>query len=271
MDKIAIAQIRSTADIEDNCQQMEAAIAQAITADTKLIAFPENCLYLGRIKSYNVEKQQIVQQKIERFQTIARDNALSILLGSVFESASQPTRRFYNTSILINHDGCIAGKYRKIHLFDIDIPGLSLRESDDVLQGDKIVTISHDICKFGLTICYDVRFPSLFQRLRLSGAELIFVPAAFTVPTGKAHWLTLLKARAIENQVYIAAPAQFGKHSSTRKSYGKSVLVDPWGDIVSIAEDGVNVIIGDIDLNKISMIRRQMPISNHLVNTIDII
>jgi len=154
-------------------------------------------------------------------------------------------------------------------LFSIFTPEVTLDESDLFAPGNQIITCDHEIGKVGLTICYDLRFPNLFQKLSAAGAQIIFVPSAFTVPTGRAHWLTLLKARAIENQVYLVAPAQFGKHSKDLESFGKSVIFDPWGDMVVLAPDKPGVVYGDIDLEQLEHAHKKLPVRHHRIKGID--
>ncbi len=269
MKKIALAQITSTKDVQSNLKKSLDFIAEASKNGADLIAFPENFLLLGNKEVYKNSAESIPGPQVELFAKQAQEFDISILMGSIYETIPDNPDKAYNTSVLIDKTGSVAGKYRKIHLFDVSLKDVVLYESELVEPGDEVVVIPHNICSIGLSICYDLRFPNLYQKLREKGAELIFVPAAFTVPTGKAHWLNLLRTRAIENQVYIAAPAQYGVHSSTRESFGSSVIIDPWGDIVSILPEGEGVIYGELDLEHLENIRSRMPVQNHRVSTID--
>jgi len=143
-------------------------------------------------------------------------------------------------------------------------------ESEKISPGNELVVVDHEIGRIGLTICYDLRFPNQFQKLRDLGSEIIFVPSAFTVPTGEAHWITLIQARAIENQTYICAPAQYGRHTEKRISYGSSVVVDGWGRIISKAENKETLIYADIDLSALRTIRKNMPVFSHRVQGVDV-
>ena len=166
---------------------------------------------------------------------LATELGLYLLAGSVLEAAGCDGRA-YNTSVLIGPGTGIVAKYRKIHLFDVDIEGEApIRESDHRRPGDAVVVADTPLCPMGLSVCYDLRFPELYRRLAAAGARVIFVPSVFTVPTGRAHWETLLRARAIENQVYIIAPDQTGRHPASMDAYGHSMIVDPWGKVIAEA------------------------------------
>jgi predicted amidohydrolase len=267
--KIAIAQMCSTADFEKNLKTAKNWIQKAKEEGAKLIAFPENFLFLGSDKKNQELAQSIHSPLVQQFQKDAKEAQISILLGSIPEQIDEDTEKAYNTSILIQNDGELIAQYRKIHLFDIRTPQLVLEESKRTKAGKEIVVVDHEIGKLGFSICYDIRFPNLFQKLRKKGAEIIFAPSAFTLQTGKDHWLPLLKARAIENQVYIVAPAQWGHHNEKRVSFGSSVLIDPWGTVVSKASEKEELIFGNIDLDYLKAVREKMPIEDHKVSSID--
>jgi predicted amidohydrolase len=174
------------------------------------------------------------------------------------------SRKAYNTSQLFGPNGKVLASYRKIHLFDVDLTdGVSTRESDTREFGDTVVVANTELCAMGLTICYDLRFPELYRRLVHQGAQLIFVPSAFTAYTGKAHWEPLLRARAIENQVYVVAANQFGKNPKSFETYGHSLIVDPWGKVIAECPDGPGVVSADIDLDYLAQIRRELPALSH--------
>jgi len=160
--------------------------------------------------------------------------------------------------------GQLVARYRKIHLFDVDIPGgAQFKESGTVAPGAEVVVVDTPVGKVGLSICYDVRFPELYRRLVDGGAQLVVVPAAFTLHTGKDHWAPLLTARAIENQVYVAAPGQVGRSHDTRQCWGKSLIVDPWGAVLACAPDRPSVIVAEVDLGWQDKIRRELPCLGH--------
>ena len=170
------------------------------------------------------------------------------------------TERCYNTSVYLNSRGEITAMYRKIHLFDVSIPdGPQLMESKQTGPGDKAVCVETPLGTLGLTICYDVRFPALYQRLVEMGAMALTVPSAFTATTGAAHWHALLRARAIENQCYVIAPAQHGQHSANRASYGHSMIIDPWGEVIAELPVGDGYAIAKVDPEHVVQIRQQIP------------
>ncbi len=269
MSRVAIVQMTSTADYDENLSKSFAFIEEASRLKADLIAFPENFLLIGSSDIYESDTVPDAEQVKNLFQQKATDYSISILMGSILEKHPSKNAKFFNTSILIDRSGSISGEYRKIHLFDITHPEVVYQESSHIIAGNHISVCSHDIGVIGLTICYDLRFPTLYQQLTDAGAEVVFIPAAFTVPTGKAHWLTLLRARAIENQIFIIAPAQVGKHNLTRESFGNSVLIDPWGDILAQADDREGILIGEIDLKKLRETRKRMPVIDHKVMGID--
>lgn len=196
---------------------------------------------------------------IARCADIARETGLFLHLGSL--AVALPDGRFANRSVLFRPDGSIAATYDKIHLFDATLPGLrEYRESATYAGGDSAVVTEAAGIRLGLTICYDVRFPALHRTLAEAGAELISVPAAFTVPTGEAHWEVLLRARAIETGCYVIAAAQAGRHQNGRSTYGHSMIVDPWGKIVGqLGGDGPGVLVADIDLEAVAEARGRVP------------
>lgn len=196
---------------------------------------------------------------IARCAEIARDTGLRLHLGSL--AVALPDGHFANRSVLFGPDGSITATYDKIHLFDATLPGLrEYRESDTYAGGDRAVVAEAAGVKLGLTICYDVRFPALHRALAVAGAELIAVPAAFTVPTGAAHWEILLRARAIETGCYIIAAAQAGQHENGRATYGHSMIVDPWGKIVGELDGSrQGVLVADIDLKAVAEARGRVP------------
>lgn len=269
MGKIALVQTTTTMDRDKNLETAFKYLHQAADENADLVAFPENFMLLGDKEHYLKAVEPIPGPLVEVFQNKAKELGISILMGSIYEKIEGNPNKAYNTSVLIDKNGEILTQYRKIHLFDVSLKNVKLFESEVIEPGKDIVICDHPIGKIGLTICYDVRFPNLYQKLSEAGALIIFVQAAFTVPTGKAHWLNLLRTRAIENQVYIAAPAQFGKHSLTRESFGHSVIFDPWGDTVSILENGEGIIFGEIDPALQKKMKERMPVQAHKIQGID--
>ncbi|MBF0287483.1 MAG: carbon-nitrogen hydrolase family protein [SAR324 cluster bacterium] len=264
MTRIGLVQMNSTNDYQRNLEFAHAQICKASQDGLNLVAFPETFLYVGDEKEDKLKiAQRLDGEIVTTFQEYASCYHISILMGSIYESVQGSSNYLYNTSILIGRQGNIQGVYRKIHLCDIDSPSLKNVESKNIRPGSETVVVDHEIGKIGLSICYDLRFPGLFQSLRAKGAEIIFVPAAFFLQTGTHHWFPLLRARAIENQAYIAAPAQWGWHYGDRYSYGHSVLIDPWGTVISCASEYPGIVSGTIDLDYLIDIRKRMPVMEH--------
>jgi len=218
-------------------------------------------MFRGSPQKYKAMAAQS-KHEIHKFRQMACLSRVPMLLGSLLEKARKP-KKYYNTSLLISHEGKEIARYRKIHLFDVSTPNhQKIHESKDFLPGKQTVTASLLGTCFGLSVCYDLRFPEMFRQLVRKGAEVIFVPANFLHETGKAHWHTLLRARAIENQVYIVAPAQVGTHPATKqKSYGHSLIIDPWGSILAEGSGGVaEVISASLNFDALRRLRKQFPV-----------
>lgn len=260
--RVAVVQVTSTEDIQANLRQAEGLVRRAVAAGAELVALPENVGFL-RHSATEPYAEPIDGPIAEHFRRLARELGCWLLVGSLPEQSESPEKA-YNTSLLFDGSGELAARYRKLHLFDIEIPGReSHRESDRVKAGGEVVTCDTPFGRLGLTICYDLRFPELYRALTLQGAEVIFVPAAFTLTTGKDHWLPLLRARAIENQVYIVAPGQFGYHGGKRTSYGHSVIIDPWGIVLAQVGDQPGFAIAELDRAQQRAIRQQIPCLGH--------
>ena len=205
----------------------------------------------------------------ERFAALARRLGIHLLLGSFNERSDDEgggDRRCHNTSVLFGPDGGRLAVYRKLHLFDVDVSERArFRESATVEPGTEVVVAATPLGRLGLSICYDLRFPELYRRLVDGGAEILTVPSAFTLTTGRDHWHPLVRARAIECQSYVLAPAQWGEHASggLRESYGHAMIVDPWGAVVAMASDGVGLALAEIDLARVRRVRRSIPVAEH--------
>jgi predicted amidohydrolase len=185
---------------------------------------------------------------------------MMLLLGSLHERIPDDPSRVYNTSVLIAANGDVLASYRKLKLFDVALPTLTIKESDSIAPGNAAPPlVDTPIGKLALTICFDLRFSDLYLNLRRRGAEIVFIPSNFTAPTGAAHWEVLIRARAVEGQFYVVAPAQTGKHNPKFTSFGHSMLVDPWGGVVALAPPGPGVIYGDIDLAYLAKVRAELP------------
>lgn len=257
--RIGVVQMNSSNQFEDNMKLALAHVQQAASENLDLVAFPETFLYVGQDHQ---EKHRIAQtmegEIVQTFRDYASKYNISILMGSMYETVPEDTERLYNTSVLIDRNGALNGIYRKIHM--CDAPTLGYNESAGIKPGNSPIVVDHEIGRIGLTICYDVRFPELFRYMTAKGAEVIFVPAAFFLYTGKHHWLPLLIARAIENQVYIVAPNQWGEHHEGRISYGSSVIIDPWGNTVCCASERPELVSAVIDLSYLREVREHMPL-----------
>lgn len=269
--KVACLQMSSNEDVEHNWQTFEGLALQAIQKGAQCICTPENTFYLGG-QFHKVSLAESLDGPMsQRCSQFAKKHAVFLFIGSIAEEHFRGTGernvlQCYNTSIVFNPEGTRIAQYRKIHLFDVDIPnGLRIAESDRVIPGEDVVVVPTHIGNFGLSICYDLRFPELYRSLQAKGANIILVPAAFTDHTGQAHWHTLLRARAIETQSWVIAAAQTGIHDKEgkRHSYGHALIIDPWGRVVEDAHKEVGFIIADISIDTVSEIRQSMPVEHH--------
>jgi len=243
------------------------------------------------------ESSPVVHSLMDGLRTIAKESGIWISGGGIHvsgappdidnsaEESGQQQQRVYNTHVILDSSGALIARYRKIHLFDVSIPGkVELRESKTTAPGTELVACDSPVGRLGITTCYDMRFPEMYTELtRTMGAQVLLVPSAFTIPTGAAHWHTLLRARAIENQCYVLAAAQYGKHNGKRDSFGHSLAVDPWGKVIADAggypttedaeanlspapQDPPSIVTVEIDLTMIDSIRQRMPIDLHRSN-----
>ena len=265
MTTAAVVQLTSTADAEANWRQASELVRRAAAAGADLVATPENTNFLGPHDEKVQRAESLDGSVCARFSQLAAELALHLLLGS-FNERTETSQRCFNTSVLFGPDGSRLAVYRKMHLFDVDVsPSVRFIESKTVEPGSEIVTVHTELGTLGMSVCYDLRFPGLYQTLRDRGAEILTVPSAFTLSTGRDHWHPLMRARAIETQCYVLAPAQFGKHDDDglRESYGHAMIVDPWGQIVAMVPDGPGFAVAEIDLDRVARIRQAMPVSEH--------
>lgn len=254
--RIALIQMNSDERKEHNLYRAEELVREAARSGPDIVALPEYFLFLASEKETLPTAESIPGPAINRLSCLSREFGFYLLAGSIAEKTGDP-HRYRNTSALISPEGTLEACYSKIHLFDIEIPGeVTNSESSHVIPGNSPVISRTPLGDLGLSICYDLRFPELYRVLALMGAQIIFVPSAFAAFTGKDHWEPLLRARAIENQVYMAAPAQCGWHQGKR-CYGNSMIVDPWGTVIARASDRESVIFADIDLEYLRHIRLQ--------------
>ena len=261
---LAAVQMNSQPDLDHNLEEAHGLIKEAAGQGAALISLPENFAYLGNLES-RLEKSERIAVQAEKFLSeTAREYGIYLLGGSYPVLAA--SGKVYNRSTLVGPDGSTLAAYDKIHLFDVDLEGgESYRESDYVQPGENepVVYQSEDLGSIGLSVCYDLRFPELYRELSDKGAELLTVPSAFTRTTGKDHWHPLLKARAIENTCYVLAAAQTGLHGKKRKTYGHSLIIDPWGNILADAGEDTGVIYAEFKPDIIADVRRSIPSLEH--------
>jgi predicted amidohydrolase len=261
--KVAAVQMTSTEEVDRNVDRAEVLVRRAAGDGAALVALPENFAYLRSEGSEIRFRTDVDGEIVERFGEIAAEFGCHLLLGSIPERI-RGSRRIHNTSVLLGPDGSVLAVYRKIHLFDVRIPGkVDFSESKTVSGGDRLVVADTAIGRLGLSICYDLRFPELYRRLALDGADVLLVPSAFTAYTGRFHWMPLLRARAIENLCWVIAPAQVGRHSDTRTSWGEAAVIDPWGEVVAKLDRGQGWIEADVDLERVREVRSGLPCLDH--------
>jgi predicted amidohydrolase len=256
--RVAAVQLNSTGDKDRNVEVAERLVREAATDGSELVCLPERWNLLGNSATIRDGAEPLDGPTLTVARSWARELGIHLLAGSVAERA-EGHERLFNTSLLIDPQGEDVAVYRKIHMFDVEVEGVTYRESDHDEPGEEIVNASLGDVGLGMTICFDLRFPELYRILAVRGARIIAVPSAFTVPTGRAHWEVLLRARAIENQVFVIAPGQIGKAPPKFDSYGHSAIVDPWGVVLVEAPDEVGFIAADLDLGAQEQIREKLP------------
>lgn len=262
--KLAAIQMNSGEDVQANLQAALQLIEEAAREGAKIVSLPENFLYIGPDKNRYFNKRGPEMTELRR---LARQLEIFLVAGSIREKSEKSQEALpQNICYVIDENGNFLDSYAKIHLFDVDLPtGEKYRESEEVAAGDEIKVVQTPYGKLGLSICYDLRFPELYRRLALQGAEIIFVPSNFTLHTGKDHWHALVRARAIENTCYIVAPAQIGRKFGNRSSFGKTIIVDPWGTILAQAPDeDESVVVAEIDFNYLKKVRQALPTLKHV-------
>lgn len=259
----AAVQMVASDDKAANLKEAEHWVRAAAAQGARVVALPEVFIWRGEKKREREFAEEIPGPSSAALSGVARELGIYLLAGSILE-AIHDSEKAYNTSLLLDPSGKIIASYRKIHLFDVDLAnGTSLRESASREYGEAVVVTSTELCSMGLSVCYDLRFPELYRILAIQGAQIIFVPSAFTAYTGAAHWEALLRARAIENQVYVIAPDQFGKSAKSFETHGHSMIVDPWGKILAELPDGAGVITAEVDLAYLAKVRAELPALNH--------
>lgn len=262
----AAVQMTSTPDVDKNLVEAEELIDLAVRQGAELVGLPENFSFLGT-EAEKLQKAEEIAEKSEKFLKKMAQRFQVTLLGGGFPVPVEGNKA-YNTALLIDANGQEIARYQKVHLFDVNIPdGIPYRESSTVMAGTQLPPLyqSDRLGNIGLSVCYDVRFPELYRHLSKQGADILFVPAAFTAYTGKDHWQVLIQARAIENTCYVIAPAQTGNHYALRQTHGHGMIVDPWGAILADAGEKPGVAIAEINPARLKQIRQQMPSLQHRV------
>ncbi|MGZ5931215.1 MAG: carbon-nitrogen hydrolase family protein [Rhizomicrobium sp.] len=262
--RAACVQLRSSDDVQENIRTTSELIREAKGKGAQFVATPENTTLMAPDGGAKLERSfdEAHDPALPAFSALAEELGIWLLVGSLAIKVSDT--KTANRSFLIDPKGRISARYSKIHLFDVDLPsGEKYRESNTVAGGDSATLAETPFGKIGMTICYDLRFPHLYRTLAQKGALLLTVPSAFTETTGKAHWHVLLRARAIENGAYVLAPAQGGTHANGRKTYGHSLIIAPWGEILAEAGTDPGVILADIDPASAEDARARVPSLKH--------
>ncbi len=257
--RVAVCQLNARDDRAANLKSARMLLERAAAEGADLAMLPEYTDYLGHAAG-EPEPESLHGSFATFFATAARDLGIWVHAGS-FHEVGPDSSRTYNTSLVFDRTGALAATYRKIHLFDVSIPGrVESKESARVAAGSDVVAVDIEGVRVGLSICYDLRFPELYRQLAVrEAASLLVVPAAFMMHTGRDHWEVLLRARAIENQCYVLAAGQIGQHDPHRTCFGRSMVIDPWGIVLAQAPDVVGVTITDLDIERLETIRREVP------------
>jgi predicted amidohydrolase len=273
--RVAAVQLTSQNEVGANLDRARQLVGRAAAKGARLVLLPENFAFFGDEEGKRAIAETIAIAPsasdgpiVAALRDAAREHSVWLVAGGMPEASADPLRPF-NTCAVLAPSGELVARYRKIHLFDVELgDGASYRESAATSRGGEptVVAIPTESAslRVGLSVCYDLRFPELYRRLVDLEAELMVVPAAFTLATGKDHWQVLLRARAIESQAFVLAAAQCGKHGS-RLTFGKSCLVDPWGEIIAQASEGEGVVVGDVDIDHLARVRQKLPSLRHRV------
>lgn len=260
--KAAVCQLTVVEDKNKNLEQARGMIARAAADGAKLVALPEmfNCPYVAGL--FPAYAESFPDGKtFEMLSGAARDEKIYLVGGSVPEREGA---RVFNSSFVFGPDGSLLGRHRKMHLFDVNIPGrVNVRESDTLSPGNQVTVIDTGLGRIGVAICYDVRFPELIRLMALAGARVVVIPAAFNMTTGPAHWDILYRSRAVDNQVYVIAASPARNTAAPYVAYGHSMILDPWGEMVCRAGEGEQVVYGEIDGERIDRVRRELPLLEH--------
>ncbi|MEM1418302.1 MAG: carbon-nitrogen hydrolase family protein [Myxococcota bacterium] len=268
--RVAVLQITSNDEVDANLEAVARTARRARAEGAELAVVPECFAFLGRPEGKLEVAERLPEGGpiLERCRALARELDLELILGGFWETGPEPGRAF-NACVQVHADGVVGAIYRKIHLFDVDLAdGTRLEESATVAAGEDAVVADTRAGKLGLSVCYDVRFPELYRRLVDAGATTLAIPAAFTMTTGKDHWEVLLRARAIEQQCFVLAAAQTGRHVQSdgrgrRQSYGNAMIIDPWGAVLARCGEGEGCAVATLDLAYLERVRRELPSLRH--------
>jgi predicted amidohydrolase len=260
----AAVQMKSGPDKQANVAEACSRISQAAEAGAQLVALPEVFAWRGPHDREKLEAEAIPGPTTDAMAALARRLGIHLVAGSILEVRGDGELP-YNTTTLLGPDGSLLALYRKIHLFDVDLPGrVTIRESSLRAPGAEVVCVDTALGRIGLAVCYDLRFPELFRRLSDAGAEIVVMPSAFTRPTGQAHWEPLLRARAIENQCFVIAPNQYGAGSAGFYDYGNSLVIDPWGVVLARgADEEAAIVAATLEADVLERVRRELPSLTH--------
>lgn len=261
---ISAIQLNSQPDLKKNMKAVYMSVKKAAKNGTDLVALPENFAFMGDEKK-RLGQADIISDAVEKSLTEWAQEFKLFILGGGYPVPAE-NGKVYNRAVLINPKGESIAVYNKIHLFDVELSKKETYRESDMVQAGRDAVVA-DLPEFkvkaGLSICYDVRFPELYRQMTKEGAQILFVPAAFTRPTGKAHWEILLRARAIENSAFVVAPAQTGKHGKKRKTHGHAMIIDPWGNVLSNAGEKPGMAMAELDLETLKEVRRKLPALEH--------
>lgn len=261
--KLAVCQMIVIDDKKKNIEKAEQMIKTASREGADLVILPEmfNCPYLNSFFPLFAESFPN-GETVQMLSKVAEEEKIYLIGGSIPEKDGED---IYNTSFVFDREGKVIGKHRKIHLFDVDLDtGLSFHESNTLSSGSSLTVVDTELCRVGVAICYDMRFPELFRLYALKGADMIVVPGAFNMTTGPAHWEALLRIRAVDNQVYMVGASPARDYSAGYVAYGNSLVVEPWGNLIAKADESETIIYADIDLDRINKVRNELPLLKHL-------
>lgn len=263
--------MNSTPDRLANLAQAQGFLREAVERGAEMVVFPENFTLMADSRETLLRHAETLRgPTVQALQSWAKEHGTWIVAGSVPiihgplpAKGPSKNQKFTNTCLVIAPNGKVVARYDKIHLFDADLPDRVYRESDNFRAGSKIVSTEALGRKLGLSVCYDLRFPELYRQLSRRGASIIMIPAAFTVPTGKAHWDILTRARAVENQAFVLAPGQWGFPFPGRETYGNTRIIDPWGRVIAEKISGTGIVLADLDFRELDQVRTKLPALRH--------